>query len=141
GSSNGTVVAIDSQTGKQLWKTSLDAPASTAVAVSRDAIVVGTQGKKLYRLSESDGRVLSTLQLDVVPEDTPATNSRGVYVMSEKEVILVDPNVTHVLWRAQSKSKWTSPRPRLWHALVIVGDRDGTVFALDEATGHVMWSQ
>ena len=141
GSSNGAVYAIDSQTGKQLWKTQLDAPASTAVAVSRNAIVVGTQGKKLYRLSESDGRVLSTMELDVVPEDTLATSSRGVYVMSEKEVILVDPGVKHVLWHADSKSKWTSPRPRLWHGLVIVGDRDGTVYALDEVTGNVIWSQ
>ncbi len=85
--------------------------------------------------------MLSTLELDVVPEDTPATSSRGVYIMSEKEVILVDPSVMRVLAHADSKSQWTSPRPRLWHALVIVGDRDGTVYALDEVTGDVIWSQ
>jgi outer membrane protein assembly factor BamB len=141
GSSNGAVYAIDSQTGKQLWKTQLDGPTSTAVAVSGKAIVVGTQEKKLYRLRASDGRVIGALDLDVVPEDTPATGTRGIYVMSEEKVLLVDPNVTRVLWHADSKSKWTSPRPRLWHGLVIVGDRDGTVVALDEATGVVAWSQ
>ena len=141
GSSNGAVYAIDSQTGKQLWKTQLDAATSTAVAVSGKAIVVGTQGKKLYRLRASDGRVIGALDLDVVPEDTPAIGTRGIYLMSEKEVLLVDPNVTRVLWHADSTSKWTSPRPRLWHGLVIVGDRDGTLFALDEATGAVVWSQ
>jgi len=104
-------------------------------------IVVGTEGKKLYRLRASDGKVLRTLQLDVVPEDTPATDDRGIYVMSEKQVMLVDPKVTHVVWRAESKSKWTSPRPRLWRGWVVVGDRDGTLFALDEATGSVVWSQ
>ena len=81
------------------------------------------------------------LDLDVVPEDTPAIGSRGVYVMSEKEVMLVDPKITRILWHADSKSKWTSPRPRLWHGLVVVGDRDGTVYALDEATGAVAWFQ
>ena len=141
GSSNGAVYAIDSQTGKQLWKTQLDAATSTAVAVSGKAIVVGTQGKKLYRLRASDGRVIGALDLDVVPEDTPAIGTRGIYLMSEKEVLLVDPNVTRVLWHADSKSKWTSPRPRLWQGLVIAGDRDGTLFALDEATGAVVWSQ
>ena len=141
GSSNGAVYAIDSQTGKQLWKTQLDAPTSTAVAVTGKAIVVGTEGKKLYRLRASDGRVIGSLDLDVVPEDTPATGARGIYVMSETKVLLVDPNVTRVLWHADSKSKWTSPRPRLWHGLVIVGDRDGTVDALNEATGAVAWSQ
>jgi eukaryotic-like serine/threonine-protein kinase len=141
GSSNGAVYAIDSQTGKQLWKTPLDAPTSTAVAVSDDGIVVGTQGKKLYRLRQSDGRVLATLQLDVVPEDAPAPSSRGIYLMSEKQVMLVDRKITRVLWHADAKSKWTSPRPRLWHGWVIVGDRDGIVYALDEATGAVAWSQ
>lgn len=141
GSSNGAVYAIDARRGAQLWKRQLDAPTSTAIAISRDAIVVGTEGKKLYRLRASDGRVLGTLQLDVVPEDTPETSTRGIYLTSEKEVMLVDPNVTRILWRAKSKSKWTSPRPRLWRAWVVVGDRDGTVYALDEATGTVAWSQ
>ena len=61
--------------------------------------------------------------------------------MSEKEVLLVDPNVTRVLSHADSTSKWTSPRPRLWHGWVVVGDRDGTLYALDEPTGAVVWSQ
>lgn len=141
GSSNGTVYAIDSRRGAQVWKRQLDAPTSTAIAISNDAIVVGTEGKKLYRLRPSDGEVLETLQLDVVPEDTPATSNRGIYVMSQKEVMLVDPNVTRVLWRAESKSRWTSPRPRLWRAWVVVGDRDGNVVALDEATGSIVWSR
>ena len=55
--------------------------------------------------------------------------------------MLVDANISRVLWRAESKSKWTSPRPRLWRGWVVVGDRDGTLFALDEATGSVVWSQ
>jgi outer membrane protein assembly factor BamB len=141
GSSNGAVYAIDSLTGKQLWKTQLDAPTSTAIAVSGKAIVVGTEGKKLYRLRATDGRVIGALDLDVVPVDTPATSVRGIYVMSEKEVMLVNPNVTRVLWNADSKSKWTSPRPRLWRGLVIAGERDGTVYALDQATGAVVWSE
>ena len=141
GSSNGAVYALNSQTGKQLWKRQLDAATSTAIAVSGKAIVVGTEGKKLYRLRATDGRVIGALDLDVVPEDTPAAGVRGIYVMSEKEVMLVNPNVTRVLWNADSKSKWTSPRPRLWRELVIAGDRDGTVYALDQATGAVVWSE
>jgi outer membrane protein assembly factor BamB len=141
GSSNGAVYAIDSRRGTQLWKRQLDAATSTAIAVSGDAIIVGTEGKKLYRLRASDGAVLSTLQVDVVPEDTPATSTRGIYVLSEKEVMLVNPNVTRVLWRAESKSRWSSPRPRLWRNWVVVGDRDGAVYALDEGTGSVVWSQ
>jgi outer membrane protein assembly factor BamB len=141
GSSNGAVYAIDSQSGKQLWKTQLDAPTSTAVAVSGKSIVVGTEGKQLYRLRAADGRIIGTLDLGVVPEDTPAVGPRGVYVISEKQMMLVDPNDTQVLWRVDSQSKWTSPRPRLWHGCVIVGDRDGTVVALDDRTGGVAWSQ
>ncbi len=141
GSSNGAVYAIDSRRGTQLWKRQLDAPTSTAIAISGDAIVVGTEGKKLYRLRESDGEVRGTLELAVVPQDTPAASARGIYVTSEKEVMLIDANVSRILWRAESKSNWTSPRPRLWRGWVIVGDRDGTVYALDEAMGSVVWSQ
>jgi outer membrane protein assembly factor BamB len=141
GSSNGGVYAIDSLTGKQVWKTQLDAQTSTAIAVQNKAIVVGTRGKKLYRVRESDGRVIGALDLDVLPEDTPVTTARGIYLMSETKVMLVDPNATRVLWSAGSKSKWSSPRPRLWHGWVVVGDRDGTVYALDEKTGTVIWSE
>jgi outer membrane protein assembly factor BamB len=141
GSSNGSVYAIDARNGKMIWKTQLEPSTSTAVAVAGDAIVVGTEKKNLYRLRQSDGRVLSTLLLDTLPQDTPTVTNRGIYVMSEKEVMLVNPNVTRVLWHADSKSKWTSPRPRVWHHSVVVGDRDGTVYALDEATGSVIWSQ
>jgi len=68
-------------------------------------------------------------------------NHYGVYVVSEKELMLVDPRLTQVVWRAESKSKWTSPRPRLWRGWIIAGDRDGTVYAFDEKTGAVAWSQ
>jgi outer membrane protein assembly factor BamB len=141
GSSNGTVYAIDSRRGTLLWKRELDAPTSTAVVISGDALIVGTEGKTLYQLRASDGELLKTMSLDVVPQDTPATSYRGIYVPSETTVMLVSPEMDRVLWRADSKSKWTSPRPRLWRNLVIVGDRDGTVYGLNEATGAIEWLQ
>lgn len=143
GSANGAVYAIDAQRGTQVWKQQLEGPTSTAVAVSGEYIIVGAKPKKLYRLRASDGRVVGILDLPADPDDqaTPVVSSRGIFVVSEKEVMLVDPKLRRILWRAPSASKWTSPRPRLWRGWVIVGDREGTVYALNEATGAVAWSQ
>lgn len=141
GSSNGSVYAIDARRGTQLWKRQLDSATSTAIAVEPDAVVVGTQGSELYRLRTSDGALLATLDLGAVPQDTPATGDRGIYLITEKRVMLVDPALRKILWRAESTGKWTSPRPRLWRGLVIVGDSEGNVVALNQATGAVLWSQ
>lgn len=140
GSSNGAVYAIDARTGTQLWKRQLDAPTSTAIAVSGEDIVVGTAGRMAYRLRASNGRVLASLELKEVPKDTPVVNDRGVYVTTPTEFVLIDSKLRRILWRAESKSEWTSPRPRLWRGSVVVGDREGTVYALDQATGAVVWS-
>ena len=143
GSNNGSVYAVDAKRGTQIWKRDLGAPTSTAIAISGNSIVVGAQPKKLYRLRASDGRVIGMIDLNSMPDDeaTPVVNHYGVYVVSEKELMLVDPRLTQVVWRAESKSKWTSPRPRLWRGWIIAGDRDGTVYAFDEKTGAVAWSQ
>jgi outer membrane protein assembly factor BamB len=143
GSANGAVYAIDARRGTQNWKRQLDAPTSTAIAVSGHSIVVGTESKKLYRMRASDGRVLATLDLNSAPDDeaTPVVNDRGIYLVGEKEVMLIDRKLRRVVWRAESKSKWTSPRPRLWRDWVIVGDHEGTVYAINQATGAVAWSQ
>ncbi len=142
GSANGAVYAIDARRGTQIWKRQLAAPTSTAIAVSGDSIVVGTEPKNLYRLRASDGRVLATLDLGTAPDDeaTPVVNDRGTYLVGEKEVMLIDPKLRRVVWHAETKNKWTSPRPRLWHGWVVVGDREGTVYALNQATGAVEWS-
>ncbi|HEY8132210.1 MAG TPA: PQQ-binding-like beta-propeller repeat protein [Thermoanaerobaculia bacterium] len=143
GSAGGAVYAIDARRGTQIWKRQLDSPTSTAIAVSGDSIIVGTKPKQLHRLRMSDGRVLATLDLSDAPDDeaTPVVNKRGIYVVGEKEVMLIDPNLRRIVWHAESKNRWTSPRPRLWRGWVVVGDRQGTVYALDEATGTVAWSQ
>ena len=140
GSSNGTVYAIDAKRGTQVWKRQLDAATSTAIAVEPDAVVVGTEGSKMYRLRTADGAVLASLQLGAVPQDTPATSDRGIYVITEKQVMLVDPALRKILWHAESTAKWTSPRPRLWRGWVVVGDSQGNVVALDQRTGATVWS-
>jgi outer membrane protein assembly factor BamB len=143
GSNIGFIYAIDARRGTEIWKRQLGAPTATAVAVSGNAIVVGVEGKKLCRLRASDGRVVGTLDLITAPDDEamPVVNDRGVYLVGEKEVMLIDPKIRRIVWHVPSKNRWTSPRPRLWRNWVIVGDHDGTVYALDQVSGAVAWSQ
>ena len=141
GSSNGFVYAVDAKRGTQVWKRQLDAATSTAIVVERDAVVVGTQGSTLYRLRTADGALLASLPLGAVPQDTPTIGGRGVFIITEKRVMLVDPDLRKILWQAESKTRWTSPRARLWRGSVIVGDSEGNVIALDQRTGAVAWSE
>ena len=141
GSTAGNVRAIDLRSGAEIWKRDVGAEVSTSVVVVADSLVVGTEGKKLVRLRASDGRILGSLGLDVKPYDTLVVTAHGVLVRSDKSFLLVDPTLERIVWRADSKSEWTSPRPRLWHGLVLVGDNDGRLFALNEATGATKWSQ
>jgi outer membrane protein assembly factor BamB len=141
GSATAAVFALDARSGALLWKRQVDASPSTSIAALPDAIVVGTEAKTLYRLRPTDGAVLASLDLGAVPTDTPVVTSHGICVTTEKSLILVDAELRRIIWRAESKSAWTSPRPRLWRGAIIAGDRDGTVFAIDEATGTTIWSR
>jgi outer membrane protein assembly factor BamB len=141
GSTAGNVRAIDLHSGAEIWKRDVGAEVTTSVAIADGALIVGTQGKKVLRLRPSDGQILASLDLDVKPYDTLVVTRHGVLVRSDKSFLLVDSALKRIVWRADSKNEWTSPRPRLWHGLVVVGDNEGTVFALDEATGATKWSQ
>jgi len=141
GSATAAVFALDARTGDLLWKRQVNATVSTSVVATADAIIAGTEAKTLYRLRPSDGEILSTLNLGAMPIDTPVVTPRGICVITEKSLMLVDPKLERVLWSVASKSGWTSPRPRLWYGSIIAGDRDGTLFAIDEATGATRWSR
>jgi outer membrane protein assembly factor BamB len=141
GSTAGNIRAVDLRNGSQIWKRDVGAEVSTSVALVGDAIIIGTEGKKLVRLRADDGQILGSLDLDVKPYDTLVVTARGVLVRSDKSILLVDPTLKRIVWRADSKNEWTSPRPRLWHGLILIGDNDGTLYALDEVTGATKWSQ
>jgi outer membrane protein assembly factor BamB len=109
-------VALDVRTGRELWRFTPDTTASfSGSAADQHALYFGTMSHRVYAVSVADGALLWST--DVGPAWTHKGIIRGVSVSGDTVYAGVDQHVT----------------PN--------GERSiGWIFALDRATGRVLWS-
>lgn len=112
GQDNGTVAALDTQTGKPQWQ---------------QAIAIPTGRSELSRLVDIDAQLLPSLN--------------GVYVDSYGGTLaLIDPATGHLRWKRQIKS-WTGMALSGGGDLLYVSAADSHVWALDPESGAKAWEQ
>lgn len=141
GGADGHVVALDAKTGDEHWRTAVS-PSGAAVhtpAGVGDRIVVSTDGE-LIGLDAATGAVAWRVDLK---GDVTATTvlADGVAYVG----VTGDTDVGH-LWAVDLSSgqvRWTLDGP--WQAPAIAGttgytaNTDGTIAAIELATGHELW--
>ena len=80
---NGTVTAIDLNSGKRIWQRKLKKTyISGATGASEGLVLVGTSQGQIIALSQSDGSTLWTSQVSSEVLAPPATNGDSVVVLS-----------------------------------------------------------
>ena len=111
GSSDGAVYAIDVRRGAIRWRRDLSSPVSSTPAVSNGRVFVTALDGTLRTLRIGDGHVMWTFR------SGPAVPLQ---------------------WGFESGETWVSS-PTLVGGQVLFGSRDGTVYALDAASGKERW--
>lgn len=140
GGLDGTVYAVDPQSGKEIWKRDLGARVTTSVALQGQSLYIGTAKRQVYRLDSTSGEVVGSFATEAEPRGHLLIAGDSVLVFLGDEILAnLDLALKKVRWSADASKQWTSARPYLWHGIVLAGNRRELV-AFGHANGVRLWS-
>ncbi len=140
GGLDGIVYALDSQSGKVIWKKDLGGRVTTSIALQGRNLYVGTTKRHVYRLDSASGDVLGDIATESEPRWTIVVAGESILVFLGEEVLAsLDLSLKKVLWSAEASKEWTSARPYVWRGAVLAGNRRELV-ALRLSDGAREWS-
>lgn len=143
-SSDGVVVALDRDSGKEIWEVELEVNLSGGVGHFEDSLFVGTSEGYVTRLNADDGQeiwstrlqgeVLAAPQGDgkVVVAQTYDGRLQGLDFASGEKLWVHDSNLPVLTVRGTST-------PILSNSVVYAGFANGRVLGLNAATGAILW--
>ena len=142
----GDVHAYNAETGKGLWKISLDVPVITGAGGGDGLILIGTAEGELFALNETNGQLVWKQQLtsEVL---APPKAAQGVVVARTADGKMRGFSITDgtVLWSYQRKVPLLSLRGAsaavLADGKVIAGYANGKLVALSIQDGQVIWEK
>ncbi|MGW6523979.1 outer membrane protein assembly factor BamB family protein [Streptomyces sp. NPDC054962] len=133
---NSVLVALDLATGRRLWKSSLPAPVSAAVASGGFLYVSGGRGG-LYRISRSDGTWHRSGTAAALTA-SPAVADGTVVVNTGRSLTAFDATDGTPRW-ARRLPGLAQGQPFVLGIAVYIGHRTG-ILACDVRTGKRLWS-
>ncbi len=144
--SNGRVVALAADSGKQRWRIDLDAPVTGATGVGSGLVVVGTRKGEVIALDAAtgarrwNGRVSSEVQAapavgpDVVVVQTVDGRVSGLSATDGKRLWAVDRSEPALSLHGTSA-------PVIAGEFVLTGFANGKVVALQLKDGKILWEE
>jgi len=143
GGLNGTVYALEADTGKAIWSRALGAMVTTPLALDGPDLYVGVRNSRLLRLDAGSGEVKAELALPARPVWKPVVAGDCVVIFLGVEtmdtIACAEPSLARLRWTHKAEREFTSARPYLWHGLVLAGDYD-TLRVLRLADGSLAWT-
>jgi len=142
--SEGQVQALDSLTGKRIWKTDLDLPLSGGPGSGEGLVLLGTSDGEVVALNADNGEQLWKAQVSSEVLSVPAAAS-GVVVVHSIDGKLVGLNAVDgkQLWLYSRKVPVLTLRgtssPKINGGVVYTGFAGGKLVAIDLQKGFVQW--
>ncbi len=142
--SDGIVVALESDSGKRIWREDLETEISGGVGIGGDMLLLGSSDGTVIALSDQDGSTLWTSQVQGEILAAPQTNGRVVVVQSyDGRLHGLDAGDGSSLWSYDSNLPVLTLRgtstPLIYERFAIAAFGNGRVVALDVNTGAVRW--
>jgi outer membrane protein assembly factor BamB len=144
---DGTVVAGDGKTGKEVWKRRLHAHLESSPLPVDGNLYLGTDTDQVIALDASDGHTVWTFKAPGAVKASPSYDDGDVFVGDyQSSMLALNANTGKPVWRSNTstvppygKGGFFSS-PAIAFGNVYAARDDGTVYAFDEATGKVRWS-
>jgi outer membrane protein assembly factor BamB len=138
GTTSGTLLALDLQTGRERWRADLDGGLTSPTVVG-DLVVVGTTENRVTALDRSTGTVRWTADLEGRFRGAPAPIDDGVLVASTAgDVTLLDLIDGRPLWTTNVGGE-ISRSIAVAEGLAVVPVQPGELVALDPESGRERW--
>jgi outer membrane protein assembly factor BamB len=136
---DGFVVALDSTTGKEQWRSRVGVTESSPLVVGR-TLYVGSWDTRLYALGLRTGSIRWSVGTGAKIKGAAASNGGTVFVGSyDGRVYAIDAATGRQRWsRALDGPIYANPA--IVGNRLVVGDLDGTISALRIEDGRLLWS-
>ncbi len=143
---NGWLYCLNSQTGKEVWKSDTGIRPTTNMVLKDDDLYIGSNDSAIYRLSSSDGTIINNLklkgrpglQLQIVDSLLFAFIRSNPSRYGMLDLVAVRTDLSDITWEASTSNDtlWTIKRIYRYRDWIITGKANGEVLLLDPQTGH-----
>ena len=135
----GEVAALEVDTGKIIWQTSLSIQASSTPAVNNGLVFIGGQDGKLYTINASNGKIMWSFPTKAPIYAAPAATDSQVFLSSSDGSL-------YALSLPEGKLLWNFPTAGALHAsptvsgnVVYFGSADAHLYAVNINSGVPRW--
>ena len=141
GTMRGTLHAIDSETGRDVWAFSARGAIPHTCAVGEGKVVFGCADGKVYALNVGDGRLLWSMQTGQAIWNAPLIHEGTVLVGSrDSSLYAIDLGTGAVRWKVPAGGPLlSSPALDARNNRVYVAGEDMHVYAFDFGDGKQVW--
>lgn len=136
-----TLSSLRADSGIVVWQRNFNAQITTDPLIVAGSLYLGAADSNLYRFDPATGKTLATLPLGVIPMRRLLSAGESIIALANaaSDLIVVDDSLTEIKWRQSAAKTWSSFRPHLWRGLVLAGESEGMLWALDPESGAPHW--
>lgn len=136
----GTLYALDYKTGKKRWENRTGGKIYSTPAVWKNTVVVGSSDHYIYGFSAKDGSLKWKTETGKAVLGSPAV-AGGVAFIGGSDGIFraIEAETGAVKWTFDQVKGYVSSKPLLYQNMVIFGSWNNGFYALDQATGRLIW--
>lgn len=145
-SADGTVMAINKETGRVLWRERTDLPITGGVGAASGLVLVGTLDARVVAFDQSSGEQMWTTAATSEVLAAPQTDGLRVVVQTiDGRLIGYDARDGERLWIYENTVPALSLRgtskPLITGNRVIAGFANGLIAAVDITNGNLLWEE
>jgi len=136
----GVLYALDYKTGKKRWESRTGGKIYSTPAVWKNTVVAGSSDHYIYGFSARDGRLKWKTETGKAVLGSPAIADGVAFIGGSDGVFrAVEVETGQVKWTFDQVKGYVSSKPLLYENKVIFGSWNNGFYALDQATGHLIW--
>lgn len=145
-SADGTVMAIDRDSGQTRWRQRTDQQISGGVGASQGMVLFGTRDARVFALSQDDGSLLWEAGVSSEVQSAPRTDGQVVALQTvDGNLIALDASDGEQRWIYETSVPPLTLRgtssPAMNGNLVVAGFSNGMLAAVDAGNGLLQWEQ
>ena len=136
----GYVVAIDPDTGRELWRFEAGVVETSPLVVG-NLLYFGSWDKKMYAVDVNTHKAVWTFPTGDQVKAGPAYAGGTLFFASyDNKVYAVDARTGKLRWSASGTANFYAT-PTVAYGRVFIGNTDGRVYAFGQDSGHLLWAK
>lgn len=140
GNQNGTIEALDLETGVRKWTFQTSGPVFSSPALHKGQLIVGSADGFVYSLSFS-GKLRWKMKTDGPVLGSPLVDGDVVFIGgSDRSFRAVDAATGKERWRFNQLKGPVVSKPAVAGSTLVFGAWDTHLYALDKASGRLLWT-